>query len=76
MSDKDICDEIISCLTDAEFLNRMMFNKIIDNMKLFYRDIIFTPHNILKNMDYSGGTLNYQGIELLRVIKRVFLAEE
>lgn len=31
MSDEDACNEIISCLTDAEFLNG-----IIDRIKLFF----------------------------------------
>ena len=39
--------------------NRIIFDKIFENIKLFYRNNIFASKNILKNIDYSSGVLNY-----------------
>ena len=72
MSNEETCNDIISCLIDIKFLNRIMFDKIIDSIKLFYCENVFASYNIIKNIDYNGGTLNYQGIELLQVIEREF----
>ena len=52
----------------------MILDMMILKIRIFYREHIFVPHNVLKNMDYSGGTLNYQGIELLRVVERDFFS--
>ena len=35
----------------------------------YVRDHVFTPHRILKLMDQKGGVLNYEGIELLRMVE-------
>ena len=35
----------------------------------YFRDTIFTPFNILKEMDLAGGTLSYEGIDILRRVE-------
>ncbi|KAI2497531.1 hypothetical protein MHU86_16985 [Fragilaria crotonensis] len=34
-----------------------------------FRDNIFTPYNILREMDLAGGTLSYEGIDILRRVE-------
>ena len=35
----------------------------------YYRDKVFTPYNILQEMDLAGGTLSYEGIDVLRRVE-------
>jgi hypothetical protein len=35
----------------------------------YFRDNVFTPYNILREMDLSGGTLSYEGIDILRRVE-------
>ena len=35
----------------------------------YFRDTIFTPYNVLKEMDLAGGTLSYEGIDVLRRVE-------
>ena len=41
----------------------------IGNAKLWLQKNVFTPWNILKNMDLAGGSLNYKGLEVLRKVE-------
>ncbi len=34
-----------------------------------FREKIFTPYNILREMDLAGGTLSYEGIDVLRCVE-------
>jgi hypothetical protein len=34
-----------------------------------FRDNVFTPYNVLREMDLSGGTLSYEGIDVLRRVE-------
>jgi hypothetical protein len=34
-----------------------------------FRDQVFTPYNVLKEMDLAGGTLSYEGIDVLRRVE-------
>jgi hypothetical protein len=34
-----------------------------------FRDNVFTPYNVLKEMDLAGGTLSYEGIDVLRRVE-------
>jgi hypothetical protein len=35
----------------------------------YIRDNVFTPYNILREMDLAGGTLSYEGIDILRRVE-------
>jgi hypothetical protein len=37
----------------------------------YFRNHIFTPPNMLKEIDLQGGVLNYSGIELLTLVERL-----
>ena len=72
MSEAEFSDETLSVLNDTDFLSGIVHDKIIDVVKKHHKENVFTCHSALKNMDYGGGQLNYQGIELLRVVERDF----
>lgn len=64
----------MSVLTDINFLNGIFHDKVIDYTKKYYKENIFTCHNVLKNIDCNGGTLNFQGAELLRAAEHNFFS--
>ncbi|KAI2490109.1 hypothetical protein MHU86_24480 [Fragilaria crotonensis] len=35
----------------------------------YFRENVFTPYNILREMDLAGGTLSYEGIDVLRRVE-------
>ena len=35
----------------------------------YFRDTVFTPYNILREMDLAGGTLSYEGIDVIRRVE-------
>jgi hypothetical protein len=49
------------------FLDGIAQKRIIESSKKWLRKNVFTPYNILKRMDFAGGTLSYEGIEILRL---------
>jgi len=38
-------------------------------LQKYYRQIVFTPFKILREMDLSGGTLSYEGLDVLRRVE-------
>ena len=75
-SENEIYQELISVLTDIYFLNSILHNRVIEYIKHYFQENLFTCYNILKNIDYNGSILNYQGIELLCTIECDFLMEK
>jgi hypothetical protein len=37
--------------------------------RTYFRENVFTPYNILREMDLAGGTLSYEGIDVLRGVE-------
>ena len=35
----------------------------------YFRDTVFTPFNVLREMDLAGGTLSYEGLDILRRVE-------
>jgi hypothetical protein len=49
-----------------EFSDAVCHNNIIKKAKHWLRHNVFTCYNILREMDQAGGTLGYEGIEIIR----------
>jgi hypothetical protein len=43
---------------------------IMKRSKDWLRTNVFTCHNILREMDRAGGTLGYEGIEIMRSVEK------
>ena len=61
--------QVANAIFDGNFLNGCALPYIIGNAKLWLRKNVFTPWNILKNMDLAGGSLNYKGLVVLRKVE-------
>jgi hypothetical protein len=60
---------IAKAVFDERFGLGMSLTEIVAQVKLWLRKNVFTPQAILKEMDLSGGTLNYQGLDVLRSVE-------
>mmetsp|Transcript_17010 Transcript_17010/g.24234 ORF Transcript_17010/g.24234 Transcript_17010/m.24234 type:complete len:220 (-) Transcript_17010:1540-2199(-) len=69
MTDESKGDAIAKALFDERFANGIALTSIISQSKKWLRANIFTPAEILKQMDLHGGTLNYQGISVLNDVE-------
>ena len=75
ISKKDIgLESIVKQMTriifdDKEFLDGMLLKSVLFRCRKYYRKNIYNAHEILKAMDYSGGVLSYEGLELLRNVE-------
>ncbi len=69
MSTENISESIAKAVFNNNFANGVALNSIIAHAKRWLRRYVFTPERILKQMDLSGGTLNYEGISILNGIK-------
>jgi hypothetical protein len=54
---------------EEEFCGGHTKKTLVQLSNNYFRESIFTPHNILKEMDLQGGVLNYSGVELLRMVE-------
>ena len=52
-----------------DFLNGLLMKLVLLKVRKYYRKHVFNPHELLKAMDYAGGVLSYEGIELLRDVE-------
>ncbi len=52
-----------------DFANGIALEVVISQSKKWLRNNIFTPHEMLKQMDLRGGTLNYEGISVLNDVE-------
>ena len=57
---------LIALVFYHDFLDGCFLDEYINRVRKHMRKNAHTCHNVLKNMDYMGGTLSYEGIELLR----------
>jgi len=64
-----LCTILISAIFKSEVAGGMLEEESLEFFKRYYRKTVFSPHNILQEMDMKGGVLNYTGIELLRNIE-------
>jgi hypothetical protein len=69
MSVANILESIVKAIFNHNFANGMALNSIICHTKKCLRKNVFTPEQILKQMDLHGGTLNYEGILKLNKIE-------
>ncbi len=54
---------------DPEFLNGIAVPHLVGMAKLWLHKNVCTPWQVLKAMDLAGGSLNYEGIEVLRKVE-------
>lgn len=69
MSVANISESMAKAIFNNNFANGMALNSIICHAKKWLRKNVFTPEQILKQMDLHGGTLNYEGISILNKIE-------
>ena len=43
--------------------------ELLNLSRKHFRDNVFTPFNVLKEMDLAGGTLSYEGIDIIQRVK-------
>jgi hypothetical protein len=60
---------VVQELWTSDFFNGSIKQKMIEKVKEYYRNNIFSPEKILKAMDMAGGQLSLQGINVLRNIE-------
>ena len=56
-------------LLDAPIHHKQLQQILVRVVQRHLRKTTFTPFNILREMDFAGGTLNYGGIEILRRVE-------
>ena len=57
--------QVAKCLWSHETLHLHLLKLARKHL----RDTVFTPFNILREMDLAGGTLSYEGIDILRQVE-------
>ena len=70
MSSHEMAQALITLVFDQDFLDGCFLDECVNRVRKYMRKNVFTCHNVLKNMDYMGGTLSYEGIELLRRVEK------
>jgi len=60
---------IARAVFNPNFAHGVALEAIISEAKKWLRKNVFTPEQILKQMDLSGGTLNYEGISILNKVE-------
>ena len=61
--------KIARMLLDEPIHNHQLSECLVRIVQRHLRKTVFTPFNILREMDMAGGKLNYAGIEVLRVVE-------
>lgn len=69
LSEKRKAEAIAKAVLSNEFAGGIAYDKIIGEVKKWLRKNVFTPEEILKQMDLHGGTLNYEGISILNEVE-------
>lgn len=67
-TDKRKAAILVDCLWDDSFLDGEAQSSMIDRVRKYIRNQLFTPWKILKAMDLAGFNLSLAGIEVLRRI--------
>ena len=52
-----------------EFRNGVCQQYLVHRAKKWLQENIFSPYNLLREMDRAGGTLGYAGVEILRLLE-------
>jgi len=60
---------IAKAIFHTNFAHGIALDAIVSEAKKWLRKNVFTPEQILKQMDLNGGTLNYEGISILNNIE-------
>jgi hypothetical protein len=69
MKNNNIPTAIAQAVFNNNFAFGIGFDAIISEAKKWLRKNVFTAELILKQMDLSGGTLNYEGISILNKVE-------
>ena len=65
LSDKNKASLIAKAVFNPEFCHGVALEEIMKEAKQWLRQKVFTPVEILGQMDLHGGTLNYEGLKVL-----------
>jgi hypothetical protein len=52
-----------------EYANSVCLETLVNKSKAWLRENVYTCYNILREMDRAGGTLGYEGIEIMRSVE-------
>lgn len=69
MSNKNVASSIAKAVFDPRFAKGLAFDEVMKEAKRWLRKNIFTPVEILRQMDIRGGTLNYEGLAVLNDVE-------
>jgi len=69
MTPANVAEAVTKAIFNYNFANGIAFDSIISYAKKWIQRNLFTPEQILKQMDLHGGTLNYEGITILNKIE-------
>jgi hypothetical protein len=66
--DKTKAALLVNCVWDENFLHGEVQGCMIDKVRQYLRNEVFTPWRILKAMDLAGFNLSLAGLEVLRQV--------
>ena len=69
MKNNNIAHAIAQAVFNNNFAFGIGFEAIMSEAKKWLKNNVFTTEQILKQMDLSGGTLNYEGISILNNVE-------
>jgi hypothetical protein len=58
-----------SLIAQAVWSQQSNLPELLKLSRRHFRDNVFTPYNVLREMDLAGGTLSYEGIDVLRRVE-------
>ena len=67
--DKSKASLLVQCMWDEDFLNGEVRARMIDQVRQYFRQHVFSPWKILKALDIAGFKLSLAGIEVLRNVE-------
>jgi hypothetical protein len=68
-STKRIINSLIKAMHQPSFVDGAVAEAFLRKAKEVFRESIFCPFKILREMDARGGVLSYEGLEVLRVVE-------
>jgi hypothetical protein len=58
-----------SLIAQAVWSDQSNLSELLKLSFRYFRDKLFSPYNVLREMDLAGGTLSYEGIDVLRRVE-------
>jgi hypothetical protein len=58
-----------SLIAQAVWSDQSNLPELLKLSRRYFRDKVFSPYNVLREMDMAGGTLSYEGLDILRKVE-------